>query len=69
MLVGACEQESRKDDELISQAQIQGFEWAHPNIYPTDELLECMEGPVFYRPKATGYPGHRATTGFLSGVQ
>ena len=29
-----------------SQAQIQGFELAHPNIYPTSELLECMKGLV-----------------------
>ena len=26
-----------------SQAQIQGFELAHPNIYPINELLECMK--------------------------
>ena len=31
-----------------SQAQIQGFELVHPNIYPTDELLECVKwaGPT-----------------------
>ena len=29
-----------------SQAQIQGFELAHPNIYPINELLECMKGLV-----------------------
>jgi hypothetical protein len=29
-----------------SQAQIQGFELAHPNIYPIDELLKYMKGPV-----------------------
>ena len=29
-----------------SQAQIQGFELAHPNIYPTDELLECTKEAV-----------------------
>ena len=28
------------------QAQIQGFELTHPNIYPTDELLEGMYWPV-----------------------
>ena len=27
------------------QAQIQGFELAHSNIYPIDELPECMNGP------------------------
>ena len=26
-----------------SQAQIQGFELAHPNIYPMDELPECIK--------------------------
>ena len=29
-----------------SQAQIQDFELAHPNIYPIDELLEYMKGLV-----------------------
>jgi hypothetical protein len=28
-----------------SQAQIQGFELAHP-IYPTNELLEYVKGPI-----------------------
>jgi hypothetical protein len=27
-----------------SQAQIQVFELAHPNIYPISELLECRKG-------------------------
>ena len=25
---------------------MQGFELAHPNIYPTYELLELVKGPV-----------------------
>jgi hypothetical protein len=29
-----------------SQAQIQGFKLAHPIIYTTDELLDCMRGLV-----------------------
>ena len=29
-----------------SQAQIQVFELAHPNIYPIYELLELMKGPI-----------------------
>ena len=29
-----------------TQVQIQGFELAHPNIYPTYELLELVKGPV-----------------------
>lgn len=41
-----------------SQAQIQGFELAHSNIYPISELLECTKG--HYRSKAylhdTGQP-------------
>ena len=43
-------QESRRASRLTSsdtsQAQIQGFELAHPNIYPINELLECMKGLV-----------------------
>ena len=29
-----------------TQAQIQGSELAHPNIYPIYELLEFMKGPA-----------------------
>ena len=29
-----------------SQAQIQGFELAHPNIYPINELLVFTKGPA-----------------------
>lgn len=29
-----------------SQAQIQGFELAHPNIYTIDGLLECVNGSI-----------------------
>jgi hypothetical protein len=29
-----------------TQAQIQGFEYAHPNICPICEMLECVKGPV-----------------------
>ena len=28
------------------QAQIQGFQLVHPNIYPIIDLLECMKGLV-----------------------
>lgn len=28
------------------QNQIHSFELAQPNIYPTDELLQCVKGPV-----------------------
>ena len=31
---------------VTSQVQIQGFEWAHPNIYPIYHLLEYMKGLV-----------------------
>ena len=37
---------SRLTSSDTSQAQIQGFELAHPNIYPIDELLEHMNGLV-----------------------
>ena len=37
---------SRLTSSDTSQAQIQGFELAHPNIYPIDELLKYMKGPV-----------------------
>jgi hypothetical protein len=30
----------------MTQAQIQGFELAHPNTYPIDELLECVKGLI-----------------------
>ena len=29
-----------------SQAQIQSFELAHPNVYPVNELLEYMKGHI-----------------------
>jgi hypothetical protein len=29
-----------------AQAQTQGFELAHPNIYPINELMECMKEPT-----------------------
>ena len=34
---------SRLTSSDTSQAQIQGFELAHPNIYPIKELLKCMK--------------------------
>lgn len=33
-----------------NQAKIQGFELTDPIIYITDELLECMKGPVLQIP-------------------
>lgn len=40
-------QESWRADQLsYTQLQIQGFEWAHPNIYPNYKLLEYMKGLV-----------------------
>ena len=41
-----CENPSGLTSSDTSQAQIQGFELAHPNIYPINELLECMKGLV-----------------------
>ena len=46
-----------------SQDQNKGFELAHPNIYPLDKLLECMN-VWFYRSKAAMSLFHRATTGY-----
>jgi hypothetical protein len=41
-----------------SQAQMQVFQLAHPNIYPINGLLGCMEEPVLqiqnYRISDTG---------------
>ncbi|ERE74806.1 small conductance calcium-activated potassium channel protein 2 [Cricetulus griseus] len=31
-------------NSTITQAQLQGFELAHPNIYPAFELLELAKG-------------------------
>ena len=31
-----------------SQAQIQGFELALPNIYPMHKLLDCMKEPILH---------------------
>lgn len=46
------EHESGKACELTSsdasQAQMQGFQLAHPNIYPINERLECMKGLVLH---------------------
>jgi hypothetical protein len=41
-----CQRVSRQTNSVASQAQIQGFELAHPNIYPVYDLLECMKGLV-----------------------
>ena len=43
-----------------TQVQIQGFEMAHPNIYPIYELIQCLKGPVLQTQscrisKITGY--------------
>jgi hypothetical protein len=57
-----------------TQAQTQGLELAHPNIYPIYELLVCLEGPKGARRgsscrfTASGSPRHRATTGYLRRV-
>lgn len=42
--------ESRLIRPETSQAQIQGFELAHPSIYPISELLQCMDGPALQIP-------------------
>ena len=41
-----CRRAGRLTNSATTQAQIQGFELAHPNIYPIYELLECVKVPV-----------------------
>jgi hypothetical protein len=43
-----CENPSGLTSSDTSQAKTQGFELTHPNIYPTDELLGYMKGPVLH---------------------
>ena len=38
--------ESWQANSDTTQAQIQSFDLAYANIYPIDELLECMKGLV-----------------------
>ena len=54
----------RLTNSATTQAQIQGFELAHPNIYPTYKLLECVKG---LDPQKQGCSISRtqATTGYL----
>jgi len=40
------EKAGRVTSSDTSQAQIRDFELACPNIYPIDELLECVKRPV-----------------------
>jgi hypothetical protein len=54
-------------NSATTQAQIQGFELADPNIYPIYELLELMKD-WSGRSKTAGSPRHRAATGYLRGV-
>ena len=62
-----CRSAGRLTNSATTQAQIQDFELAHPNIYPMYDLPECMKGQSC-RSKAAGSPWHRATTGYLRGV-
>lgn len=41
-------------DSVITQTHIQGFELAHPNIYPTCDLLKLMKLSLFYGTISTG---------------
>lgn len=50
-----------------SQAKIQGFKLAHPNTYPINEWLECMNGLVL-QIKNYRIPMTQTTTGYLRGV-
>jgi hypothetical protein len=54
-------------NSATTQAQIQSFELAQPNIYPICKLLECVKEPVLqnqsYRISMT-----QATKGYPNGV-
>lgn len=41
-----CGRAGKLTNSAITQAQIQGFEVAQPNIYPIYELLEHLKGSV-----------------------
>ena len=45
-LVAPAQESWRAEQPSSTQAQIQGFESAHPNIHPVCELLELMKGPL-----------------------
>ena len=47
-LIGRCEcrRAVRLTYSAHTQAQIWGFELSHSNIYPVDELLECLKEQV-----------------------
>ena len=50
-----------------SQAQIEGFELVHPNIYPSINCCSARRG-WSYRSKTIESPWHRTTTGNTRGV-
>jgi hypothetical protein len=41
-----CRRAGKLTNSAPTQAQIRGFELAHPNIYPICELQECVKGQV-----------------------
>jgi hypothetical protein len=45
----------RLSSSATTQAEIQGFELAYPNIYPNYELLEHIKGTVLQK-QAAGSP-------------
>lgn len=45
-LLGQCWRAGGLNSSATTQAQIQGSELAHPNIYPVYALLERVKGPV-----------------------
>lgn len=61
--------ESELTNPATTQAQSQGYELAHSNIHPTDELLEHVKGTRrTYRLRMAGSPWHRTTTGYPQGA-
>lgn len=45
-----------------TQAKIQGFELAYPNIYPINELLESLKGPIPQTQNYTTKQGNNRTS-------
>jgi hypothetical protein len=64
-LVARCKRAGSLISSATTQAQIQGFELSHSNITPTSVNCWHMWRDTSYTLIATGFPWHRATTGYL----
>lgn len=54
-------------NSATTQAQIQGFELARPNIYLRHELLECMKEPIL-QIQSCRITMTQGTTEYLKGI-